>query len=83
MNYIGLNIVIVLIGNKEDLLDSMEDDIEEAANFAKENNCLFYLASAQMNIGIWEAFDDCIRQYIEIYGFDSFKKKIPSMIKQN
>ncbi|EGR31311.1 rab2 gtpase, putative, partial [Ichthyophthirius multifiliis] len=46
----------VLIGNKCDLEDQRQVSVEEAQNFAKENNLLFLEASAKTSQNIEEAF---------------------------
>ena len=56
--------IILLIGNKLDLIESntvkREVMTEEARNFADENKLMFYEASALGNIKVNEAFDSLI-----------------------
>jgi Rab family protein len=56
--------IILLVGNKVDLIDSNEVKrevfTEEARNFAEENKLIFYETSALGNIKVNEAFDALI-----------------------
>ncbi len=56
----------MLIGNKVDLCDrndkKREVSIEEAKNYAKENNLMFYETSAYSNLGVNECFEDLLQE---------------------
>lgn len=67
-------IVIVLLGNKVDLIEKLEVDKEDGVALAKENECMFYLTSAKMDIGIFEAFDEAIQEYVNVYGIESLMR---------
>ena len=53
--------------NKSDLLDREQVNEDEARNFAKENNALFYETSAKNSIGVNELFIGIGKKF---YGLD-------------
>ena len=60
---IGENLIIAIVGNKVDLLESEEVKEEEAKKFAKDNNALFYQTSAKSSSGIKDLFTGIILKY--------------------
>ena len=56
------NICLILIGNKTDLDDKREISVEEAQNFAEENNFDYYEICAIKNIGITEMMEFFIKK---------------------
>eukprot|EP01017_Pseudomicrothorax_dubius_P044843 TRINITY_DN7638_c0_g1_i3.p1 TRINITY_DN7638_c0_g1~~TRINITY_DN7638_c0_g1_i3.p1 ORF type:complete len:213 (-),score=23.43 TRINITY_DN7638_c0_g1_i3:170-808(-) len=50
------NIVVMLIGNKCDLVDQRQVSYEEGRSFAQENNCLFMETSAKTAVNVETAF---------------------------
>ena len=50
------NIIVAVAANKSDLLDMEQVNEEEARNFAKENNALFFETSAKNGLGVNELF---------------------------
>jgi GTPase SAR1 family protein len=64
--YVEPDCVVMLIGNKVDLCDrndkKREVSIEEAKNYAKENNLMFYETSAYSNLGVNECFEDLLQE---------------------
>ncbi len=64
--YVEPDCVVMLIGNKVDLCDrndkKREVPIEEAKNYAKENNLMFYETSAYSNLGVNECFEDLLQE---------------------
>jgi len=55
-NLTNPNTVILLIGNKNDMLDQREVTFEEAQRFAEENNLIFIETSAKTGENVQEAF---------------------------
>ncbi len=64
--YVEPDCVVMLIGNKVDLVDrndkKREVSYEDAKGFAKENNLLFYETSAMSNFGVNECFEDLLQE---------------------
>lgn len=48
--------LIVLIGNKNDLQDQRKVSFEEGESFAKENDLIFFETSAKTSAGVEETF---------------------------
>lgn len=48
--------LIVLIGNKNDLQDQRKVSFEEGASFAKKNDLIFFETSAKTSTGVEETF---------------------------
>jgi len=62
-------IVIVLVGNKSDLVDEREVTFMEASRFAQENNLMFMETSALTGDNVEEVFMKCARTiYSKIEG---------------
>ena len=61
------NIILAIAANKSDLLDREQVNEDEARNFAKENNALFYETSAKNSIGVNELFIGVGKKF---YGLD-------------
>ena len=61
------NIILAIAANKSDLLDREQVNEDEARNFAKENNALFYETSAKNSIGVNELFIGIGKKF---YGLD-------------
>ena len=51
------NVLKILIGNKNDLVDDKEITTEEGQKFANRNNMQFIETSAKMNTNVTEAFE--------------------------
>ena len=61
-------IPIVLFGNKCDLIDSRQIEEEEAEEFAKDKNLLYFETSAKENINVKEGFEKIIELAYEKTG---------------
>ena len=61
------NPFVALIGNKKDLEHKRKISIEEANNYAKENDIFYYEVSALTGYGIISAFDDIINKTYQKY----------------
>ena len=57
------DIMLAVVGNKEDLLDKEQVDENEARDFAKENNALFFSTSAKNSDAINQLFIDIGKKY--------------------
>ena len=57
------DIMLAIVGNKEDLLDKEQVDENEARDFAKENNALFFSTSAKNSDAINQLFIDIGKKY--------------------
>lgn len=79
--YTKPNCVVMLIGNKIDLVErhdkKREVSFEEAKEFAKEQNILFYETSALSNLKVTECFEDLLQ---EIY---NERRKVSRIQKNN
>lgn len=53
----GDSSIVILVGNKVDLVEKEENEDEEAANFAKANGCLLYQTSAKTGYNIAAMFE--------------------------
>ena len=73
--------MIVLVGNKQDLIEDIQVEGEEGSDLAKEHNCLFFLTSAKMNVGVFEALDESMKEYVDKYGVEALLIKDRSVIK--
>ena len=73
--------MIVLVGNKQDLINEIQVESEEGSELAKEHNCLFFLTSAKMNVGVFEALDESMNEYVDKYGVESLLMKDHSKIE--
>jgi len=67
------NVLKILIGNKNDLVDEKEITTEEGEAFAKRNGMQFIETSAKMNTNVTEAFEALGKLMIE---FNTEKKPI-------
>ena len=61
----------MLIGNKQDLIDDIQVESEEGSELAQENNCLSFLTSAKMNVGVFESLDETMKKYVNKYGVEA------------
>ena len=59
------NVLKILIGNKNDLVDDKEITTEEGQKFANRNNMQFIETSAKMNTNVTEAFETLGKLMIE------------------
>jgi len=70
--------VILILGNKHDLVDSRKQERqakdEEIKNCATQINALYCEGSALTGYGISEAFQSVLTEYVKLYG-DELKKK--------
>ena len=57
------NIILVLCANKSDLIDEEKVDEEQARNYAKEINAMFYPTSAKNDSGITDLFLQIAKKY--------------------
>ena len=57
------NIILIIAGNKSDLIEQEETDEEEVRNYAKEINAIFVSTSAKCNEGINELFEEIAKKY--------------------
>eukprot|EP01132_Coremiostelium_polycephalum_P002744 gene2744-3407_t len=57
-------IVTLLIGNKNDIADRRVVTYEEGEQFARENNLIFFEASAKSNSNVEKAFESATRQVL-------------------
>jgi small GTP-binding protein len=57
------NIILALCGNKSDLIDEEKVDEEQARNYAKEINAMFYPTSAKNDSGITDLFLQIAKKY--------------------
>ncbi|MFX0169686.1 MAG: Rab family GTPase [Candidatus Hodarchaeota archaeon] len=55
--YSGLDVPVVLVGNKIDLDDTRTISIEEAQNYSKEKNIPYFETSAKTDFKVSEVFD--------------------------
>ncbi|XP_071707711.1 ras-related protein RABA6a-like [Rutidosis leptorrhynchoides] len=67
--------VIVLIGNKSDLCDSREVDVEDGQNLAQLENLCFMETSAKENLNVEDAFLQMITKIYEIASLKSLEAK--------
>ena len=67
------NVLKILIGNKNDLIDEKEIKTEEGEAFAKRNGMQFLETSAKMNTNVKEAFEALGKLMIE---FNTEKKSV-------
>jgi small GTP-binding protein len=63
------NIILGLAANKSDLYESEVVTIEEAKNFAKNNNAFFFETTAKNYESTRLLFIELVTKYIEKYGF--------------
>ena len=72
---VSVNIPIVLFGNKCDL-ENRQVSKEEAENYAKEKNILYFETSAKNNIGVKEGFEAlAIKAYEKLGNSNNIKIK--------
>ena len=57
------NIILALCANKSDLIDEEKVDEEQARNYAKEINAMFYPTSAKNDSGITDLFLQIAKKY--------------------
>ena len=57
------NIILVIAGNKSDLIEQETVDEEEARNFAKELNAIFISTSAKSSEGINSLFEEIAKKH--------------------
>ena len=58
-------VLLVLVGNKNDLKEERQISYDEGANFAQENNMLFFETSAKNGENIDDLFDISVKTIIE------------------
>jgi Ras-related protein Rab-6A len=59
---VGDSILIAIAANKSDMLEKESVNLNEAMQFAKDNNAIFKQTSAKDNVGIAELFNDiCVK----------------------
>ena len=58
-------LIIGIAANKCDLYEYQEVSFGEGVQFAKDNNCLFYITSAKDHDSVKNAFEGLTRAYIE------------------
>jgi Ras-related protein Rab-11A len=73
-NYSDANIVSILIGNKCDLKDNRQVQIEEASNFAEKNGIAFMETSAKDNTNVSTAFERVLHEIYKIASKNSLKE---------
>lgn len=59
------NVIKVLVGNKIDLETQRQVPRQEAINFARENNMLFFEASAKTEVGVQQAFLELVEKILD------------------
>lgn len=59
------NVIKVLVGNKIDLEAARQVPRQEAINFARENNMLFFEASAKTEVGVQQAFLELVEKILD------------------
>lgn len=69
------DMVIVLIGNKSDLGDSREVDVEDGQKLAQLENLCFMETSAKENLNVEDAFLQMITKIYEIASLKSLEAK--------
>ena len=69
------NVLKILIGNKNDLVDDREVQVEEGQAFANRNGMKFIETSAKMNTNVNEAFETLAKLMME---FSNEKKTLPT-----
>ena len=62
--------MVVLVGNKQDLINEIQVESEEGSELAKEHNYLSFLTSAKMNVGVDETLDESMKEYVDKYGVE-------------
>ena len=62
--------MVVLVGNKQDLINEIQVESEEGSELAKEHNYFSFLTSAKMNVGVFEALDVAMKEYVDKYGVE-------------
>jgi GTPase SAR1 family protein len=74
----NLNLVVLLVGNKGDMEYNRVISINEAKNFAEENELLFMETSAKENMNVELAFRTILKDLIEIQSnTDLLKQFLP------
>ena len=58
-----VDIMLVIVGNKSDLIDKEEVNEEEVRNYAKEINAMFFSTSAKNYEGINNLFEEIAKKY--------------------
>ncbi|XP_076918720.1 ras-related protein RABA6a-like [Bidens hawaiensis] len=69
------DMVIVLVGNKSDLVDSREVEAEDGQNLAQIENLCFMETSAKENLNVEDAFHQMIANIFEISSQKSLESK--------
>ncbi|KAL8218320.1 hypothetical protein R6Q57_021693 [Mikania cordata] len=76
------DMVIVLVGNKSDLVDSREVDIEDGQSLAQLEDLCFMETSAKENLNVEDAFLQMITKIFEIASQKSLEAKEHEATKQ-
>lgn len=69
------DMVIILVGNKSDLVESREIEVEDGQTFAQLENLCFVETSAKQNLNVEEAFLQMITKIYEIASLRSLEAK--------
>ncbi|MCL7044966.1 hypothetical protein MKW94_011927 [Papaver nudicaule] len=68
--------VIVLVGNKSDLVDKREVDEEEGRDLAEKEGLCFMETSALENVNVEEAYLEMVTKIFEITSHKNVQEKI-------
>ncbi|XP_076888329.1 ras-related protein RABA6a-like [Bidens hawaiensis] len=80
--YGNRDMVIVLVGNKSDLVDSREVEAEDGQSLAQIENLCFMETSAKENLNVEDAFHQMITKIFEIASQKSLESKEDVVAKQ-
>ncbi|KAI3848453.1 hypothetical protein MKW92_022808 [Papaver armeniacum] len=74
--FANTDMVIVLVGNKSDLVDKREVEEEEGRNLAEKEGLCFMETSALENVNVEEAYLEMVTKIFEITSHKSVQEKI-------
>ncbi|KAI3977008.1 hypothetical protein MKX01_008866 [Papaver californicum] len=74
--FANTDMVIVLVGNKSDLVDKREVEEEEGRNLAEKEGLYFMETSALENVNVEEAYLEMVTKIFEITSHKSVQEKI-------
>lgn len=80
--YGNRDMVIVLVGNKSDLVDSREVEAEDGQSLAQIENLCFMETSAKENVNVEDAFHQMITKIFEIASQKRIESKEDVVTKQ-
>ena len=75
-NVAGENTIIIVIGNKVDLINERCISKQEGEEWASKNQCLYMETSAKSGLGVKEVFNLLVDELMKVYGGDDGMKII-------